>query len=65
MVWAGMGEPLMVMVVHRGPRFAVGGQKKEREDYFEKLFLGLTVCPAGDDFIAKTVGPPFRIDSLN
>ena len=64
MVWADMGEPLMVMVGRRGPWSAVGGQKKERNDYLEKLFLGLTVCPAGDNFIAKTACTPFRIDSL-
>jgi hypothetical protein len=30
MVWAGMGELLMVMVGRRGPRSAVGGQKKKK-----------------------------------
>ncbi len=64
MVWAGMGEPLMVMVGRRSPRSAVGGQKKERDDYLEKLFLGLMVCPDVDNFITKTAGPPFSIDSL-
>jgi len=47
MVWAGMGKPLMVMVGLRGPRSAVGGQKKERDDYLEKLILAVAVCPAG------------------
>ncbi len=45
-VWENMGVLLMVMVGH-WLRFAVGGprSKKERDDYLEKLFLGLTVCP--------------------
>ena len=53
----------MVMVGRRS-RSAVGGQKKERDDYLEKLFLGLMVCLAGDSFITKTAGSPFRINSL-
>ncbi len=47
MVWVGMGKPLIVMVGHRGPRSAVGGQKKERDYYLEKLILAVVVCPAG------------------
>ncbi len=47
MGWADMGEPLMVMVGRRGPRSAVGGQKKERGDYLKKSFLAVAVCPAG------------------
>ncbi|MCP4748379.1 MAG: hypothetical protein GY874_19925 [Desulfobacteraceae bacterium] len=47
MVWADMGEPLKVMVGRRGPRSAVGGQKKERGDYLEKLILAVAVCPSG------------------
>ncbi len=30
MVWAGMEEPLMVMVGRRGPRSEIGGQRKKR-----------------------------------
>ncbi len=47
MVWAGMGELLIVMIGSRGPRSAVGGQKKERDDYLEMLILAVAVCPAG------------------
>ncbi len=47
MVWAGLGEPLIVMVGRRGPLSAVGGQKKEKDDYLKKLILAVAVCPDG------------------